>query len=161
MTGNFIKRSTQRRTFATASLGAIFLLTSAACSPQGGDVAAPPSEETTTVEAATDSDQPDGDQSMMSIALTAEGREFFLDGQGDGNPDIVVQQGDAVEVTLCVTGGTHDWVVDEFDAATNVISVGDECSTVEFVADQVGEFEYYCSVGNHRAEGMVGRFVVE
>ncbi len=161
MAGNFIKRSTQLRTLATASLGAVFLLTLAACGPQNDDVATPASEDTTTVEAATDSDQSDADQAVVAIALTAEGREFFLDGQGDSNPDIVVQQGDTVEVTFCVTGGTHDWVVDEFDAATDVISAGDECSTVEFVADQVGEFEYYCSIGNHRAEGMVGTLIVE
>jgi plastocyanin len=161
MAGNFIKRSPQLQTLATASLGAMFLLTAAACSPQGGDVATPPSEETTAVEATPDSEQADADQSVVSIALTAEGREFFLAGQSDSNPDIVVQQGDTVEVTLCVTGGTHDWVVDELDAATDVISAGDECSTVEFVADQAGEFEYYCSVGNHRAEGMVGTLMVE
>jgi plastocyanin len=29
------------------------------------------------------------------------------------------------------------------------------------VAEQVGEFEYYYSVGNHRPKGMVGRLVVE
>lgn len=98
---------------------------------------------------------------MAVFNLTAEGREFFLEGEGEGNPDLVVQQGETVEVTLCVTGGTHDWVVDEFNIATDTLSAGDECSTVEFVADQVGEFEYYCSVGSHRAEGMVGRLVVE
>lgn len=144
------------QTFTTALLGGMLLLSSAACSPQDSDVATPPGDDTAVVEPETN-----GDQAVVSIALTAEGREFFLNGQGEGNPDIVVQQGDRVEVTLCVTGGTHDWVVDEFGAATDQLSVGDECSTVEVVADQAGEFEYYCSVGSHRAEGMAGLFVVE
>lgn len=161
---HFIQRSTQLRTLATVSLGAMVFFT-AACAPQNGDVATPPAEETTAAEPATEPASEGAptadDQAVVSIALTAEGRDFFLDGQGDSNPDIVVQQGDTVEVTLCVTGGTHDWVVDEFDAATEVISAGGDCSTVEFVADQAGAFEYYCSVGNHRAEGMVGRFIVE
>lgn len=161
---HFIQRSTQLRTLATVSLGAMVFFT-AACAPQNGDLATPPAEETTAAEPAAEpasEGAPTADeQAVVSIALTAEGRDFFLDGQGDSNPDIVVQQGDTVEVTLCVTGGTHDWVVDEFDAATEVISAGGDCSTVEFVADQAGEFEYYCSVGNHRAEGMVGRFIVE
>lgn len=33
-------------------------------------------------------------------------------------------------------------------------------TSVEFVADQVGNFEYYCSVGQHRANGMVGTLTV-
>jgi plastocyanin len=160
MVGNFIQRSTQLRTLATVSLGAMVFFT-AACAPQNGDVATPPAEETTAAEPATEGEPTTDDQAVVSIAMTAEGRDFFLDGQSDSNPDIVVQQGNTVELTLCVTGGTHDWVVDEFDAATEVISAGGDCSTVEFVADQAGEFEYYCSVGNHRAEGMVGRFIVE
>lgn len=149
-------RFTQRRTLATASLGAMLLLTTAACNPQANDMAVPPDEETVVVDPGADDED-----SVVAIALTAEGREFFLDGEGEGNPDIVVQQGDTVEVTLCVTGGNHDWVVEEFGAATEVISADDECSTVEFVADQAGEFEYFCSVGNHRAEGMVGLLTVE
>ncbi|QQE63496.1 blue (type 1) copper domain protein [Leptolyngbya sp. BL0902] len=160
MVSHFIQRSTQLRTLATVSLGAMLFFT-AACSPQNSDVAAPPAEETTAAEPATESESAVDDEAVVAIAMTAEGRAFFLDGAGDSNPDIVVQQGDTVALTLCVTGGTHDWVVDEFDAATEVISAGGDCSTVEFVADQAGEFDYYCSVGNHRAEGMAGRFIVE
>jgi plastocyanin len=53
----------------------------------------------------------------------------------------------------------HDWVVDEFDAATEKVETWGTTS-VTFVADQVGEFEYYCSVGAHRANGMVGMLIV-
>jgi hypothetical protein len=32
---------------------------------------------------------------------------------------------------------------------------------VEFTADKAGTFEYYCSVGNHRAMGMKGTLTVK
>ncbi len=32
---------------------------------------------------------------------------------------------------------------------------------VEFTADKKGTFEYYCSVGEHRVNGMKGKFIVE
>ncbi len=88
------------------------------------------------------------------------GFEYYID--GERNPDMVVNVGDAVRVVLEIEGGMpHDWVVDEFDgAATRIISSGD-VDVIEFVAGQPGEYEYYCSVGAHRANGMVGRFIVE
>src|SRR3990167_2264983 len=55
--------------------------------------------------------------------------------------------------------GTHDLKIDEFNAATRTLNAG-ETQTISFVADKVGTFEYYCSVGNHRAMGMVGSFIV-
>lgn len=71
-----------------------------------------------------------------------------------------VQQGDTVRVTFINSGGVHDWKLDEFNAATKVIQAGQQ-ETIEFVADRAGEFEYYCSVGNHRQMGMVGTLIVE
>jgi len=32
---------------------------------------------------------------------------------------------------------------------------------VTFVADKAGEYEFYCSVGQHRANGMVGKLIVK
>lgn len=34
-------------------------------------------------------------------------------------------------------------------------------TSVTFVADETGTFEYYCSVGNHRGQGMIGKLIVE
>jgi len=72
---------------------------------------------------------------------------------------ITVKQGDRVKVNLTSVGGVHDWVVDEFNARTSRISDGQSAS-VEFVADKVGTFEFYCSIGNHRQMGMVGKLIV-
>ena len=73
--------------------------------------------------------------------------------------EIIVNKGDKVKIVLNNVGGTHDWVVDEFSARTPQINVG-ETATVEFTADKIGTFEYYCSVGNHRQQGMVGKLTV-
>ena len=65
-----------------------------------------------------------------------------------------------MRVVFTSESGFHDWVVDEFDAATSRVQSGGQ-ATVEFVAETSGTFEYYCSVGSHRAQGMKGNLVVE
>lgn len=89
-------------------------------------------------------------------------REFTV----EGSPfrfvpnEIRVKKGETVRVTFRNMKGTHDFVIDEFGVRTNQIGEGEE-EEVEFVADKVGTFEYYCSVENHRAQGMVGKLIVE
>ncbi|MBI4090688.1 MAG: cupredoxin domain-containing protein [Candidatus Komeilibacteria bacterium] len=74
--------------------------------------------------------------------------------------EIRVKKGDVVQINLNVVEGFHDWVVDEFNAAAK--SSGSGATTgVQFTADKTGTFEYYCSVGNHRAMGMKGKLIVE
>lgn len=70
-----------------------------------------------------------------------------------------VKKGDTVKITFINSGGTHDLVIDEFNVKTAVLASG-KSETVEFVANKVGTFDYYCSVGNHRAMGMVGTLTV-
>ena len=74
--------------------------------------------------------------------------------------EIRVDKGDRVKIVLNNTKGFHDWVIDEFDARTKQIQ-GPAKETVEFTADKTGTFEYYCSVGQHRQNGMVGKLIVE
>jgi nitrite reductase (NO-forming) len=71
-----------------------------------------------------------------------------------------VKLGETVRINLTNEQGFHDWVIDEFNARTKQINAG-QTDTVEFVADKVGTFEYYCSVGNHRQMGMIGKLIVE
>ncbi len=73
--------------------------------------------------------------------------------------EITVNKGDTVKIIFTSEDGFHDWVVDEFNAATEQIQ-SPAVSEVTFVADKVGTFEYYCSVGNHREMGMVGSLIV-
>jgi len=73
--------------------------------------------------------------------------------------EISVKKGDRVRINLRVTDGFHDWVVDEFNAKTKQIAIG-QTDSVEFTASRAGTFEYYCSVGTHRQMGMVGKLIV-
>lgn len=94
--------------------------------------------------------------------MAGQTKEFTV----EGSPfkftpkEIRVKKGDTVVVTFKNAQGTHDFAIDEFDVKTNQIGEGEE-EEVEFVASKVGTFEYYCSVGNHRAQGMVGKLIVE
>ncbi len=73
---------------------------------------------------------------------------------------MTVKKGDTVRVTFINSEGMHDWKLDGYNVATKVLKVG-ERETIEFVASKSGSFEYYCSVGSHRAMGMVGTLTVE
>ena len=74
--------------------------------------------------------------------------------------EIRVKKGEQVKIVLKSVDMMHDFVIDELDVRSEIIKSGDT-REVEFTADTVGEFEFYCSVGQHRANGMVGTLIVE
>ena len=90
--------------------------------------------------------------------LTGQNFKFVMDGVD--NPELRVSKGDKVRIEFTPSEGFHDWKVDEFSAATKKVKAGDS-TVVEFAADQAGTFEYYCSVGSHRQQGMKGKLIVE
>lgn len=90
---------------------------------------------------------------VKEFAVTGSPFKFSLS-------EIRVKKGDTVKIVFTNTEGFHDWVIDEFNAKTTQIAAG-KTETVTFVADQAGTFEYYCSVGQHRANGMKGNLIVE
>lgn len=71
-----------------------------------------------------------------------------------------VKKGQKVTLTFKNTGGMHDFKIDELGVATKKIRGGEEDAVV-FTPDKTGVFEFYCSVGEHRAMGMKGTIVVE
>ena len=87
--------------------------------------------------------------------FTVTGGNFFFKPTA-----ITVSKGDTVKITLVNSGGMHDLKIDEFNVATQKIRGGAQ-ETITFVADKAGSFEYYCSVGDHRAMGMKGTFIVQ
>jgi len=93
---------------------------------------------------------------------TASVKEFTVDGTNFAfNPsEIRVKKGDTVKIVFKDDDGQHNLVIDGYNVSTNLIGPGSQ-DTIEFVADTVGEFEYYCSVGSHRALGMSGKLIVE
>src|SRR3989344_8596563 len=95
-------------------------------------------------------------------ATVSNVREFIVLGNSfKFNPaEIRVRKGDTVRIVFKNEGGMHNWVLDEFNARTKTLQSG-QTDTIEFVANKTGTFEYYCSVGNHRQMGMVGKLIVE
>ena len=73
---------------------------------------------------------------------------------------MTVNKGEKVKITFKNAEGFHDFVIDEFQAKTAKINANQE-AVVEFTADKAGTFEYYCSVGSHRAQGMKGTLTVK
>lgn len=76
-------------------------------------------------------------------------------------PDkITVKKGEKIRIVFKSRDGFHDFRVDELNIFTALVGAGEE-DFVEFTPDKTGTFEFYCSVGNHRAMGMKGTLVVE
>jgi nitrosocyanin len=73
---------------------------------------------------------------------------------------MTVKKGDKVRITFKNSNGSHDLKIDEFNVNTGILASGVQ-KTVEFTADKTGSFQYYCSVGSHRAMGMWGTLTVQ
>ncbi len=91
----------------------------------------------------------------VSVSFDIKGLNYSYDVK-----EIKVKLNDTVKINFINTEGMHDLKIDEFNVATKIIKTG-ESETVEFVANKTGTFEYYCSVGQHRANGMWGKLIVE
>ncbi len=103
-----------------------------------------------------------GDETPADIEIPADAVTIDIGGHNFefDKTEIRVKEGDTVVINFTSTDGFHDWVVDEFNAKTARVSTGNTAS-VAFVADKAGTYEYYCSVGTHRQQGMVGTLIVE
>lgn len=100
---------------------------------------------------------------VATSAMSESGsvKEFTLEGGAYYfKPAVLtVKKGDRVKITLTSADMPHNLVIDEFNAASEMVTKGNS-TTVEFTADKAGSFKYYCSVGNHRAKGMEGTLTV-
>lgn len=102
-----------------------------------------------------------GELKDEEMFFKAYGKDFKFLINDQENPDIIVKEGDTVTVQIKSNDDMpHDFVVDEFGAKSNTVS-GGALTSVTFVADKKGTFKYFCSVGNHRAQGMEGNLIVE
>lgn len=140
------------------AVGAWFLLPQEATAPSA-ETGSGSNTETTTGSQATTGTGASVDTSLAvgsdTVVIEVGAGGFYF------NPkEIRVKEGQTVQINVTNEGGTHDWVIDEFDARTPILQSGQKAS-VTFVADRKGTFEYYCSVGSHRANGMVGKLIVE
>ncbi|MBN9071314.1 MAG: nitrite reductase, copper-containing [Rhizobiales bacterium] len=91
----------------------------------------------------------------------AGGRMVYIgvggDIDGKVNPDIMVHEGETVQINLINgEGAEHDVVIDQYAARSSVVVGKNASSTFSFVATKVGEFAYFCSIAGHRQAGMEG-----
>jgi nitrite reductase (NO-forming) len=96
-----------------------------------------------------------------------DGRMAFVGvgGDIDGliNPDLVVQAGSVVHVTVTNGDGMpHDFFVAGLGAQAPMVSGSGATTEVRFAveSDQVGTYSYYCTVAGHRQAGMAGELIV-
>lgn len=122
-------------------------------------VEATPTPEGATVEVTQESSPSGG---AMSSETSGATKTFNVTASSfKFNPaTITVKKGDSVKIVVTNSGGKHDLVLEEFNVRTKILESG-QTGTVTFVADKAGSFEYYCSVGNHRQMGMVGKLIVQ
>ena len=97
--------------------------------------------------------------SFKTFSISGENYKFLIDGRI--SPEIRVKEGDRVKINFKSTSGFHDFVIDEFNVKTNQVKPENGMTSAEFIADTKGTFEYYCSIGQHRANGMKGKLIVE
>ena len=96
----------------------------------------------------------DGGTTPAAVEFTISATSFSF-----SPATLTVKKGDYVSITFVNDGGYHDFVLDEFNIRTPQLQSG-QTALLGFPADKVGSFEYYCSVGNHRAMGMTGTLTV-
>lgn len=91
-----------------------------------------------------------------------EVKEFAVEaGSFYYKPDVItVKKGDKVKIILNSVSMMHDFNIDELGVKIPVTPSGNSAE-IEFIASEVGTFEYYCSVGTHRQMGQIGKLVVE
>jgi plastocyanin len=95
------------------------------------------------------------DAMMGENVFEVEGGSFYFE------PNVIrVAAGEPVTIQLNAVDLMHDFVIDELNVRAP-ITQGGSSSTVTFTPTTPGEYEFYCSVGNHRAQGMVGTLIVE
>lgn len=76
--------------------------------------------------------------------------------------EMTASPGDSLMIVLTNNDGFHDFVIDEFGVQSSVLETGEtEILQIDIPEDaQPGDYEYYCSVGNHREMGMVGTLTI-
>lgn len=118
--------------------------------------------DTNTSPANTGTNTPGGTEiSVDGSVSTGAIKEFTVTNSGMTfvQKALSVKKGDRVKITFNNVGGTHDFRIEGYNVGTKVVQAG-QSETFEFVADRADSFEYFCSVGNHRANGMKGTLTV-
>lgn len=99
-------------------------------------------------------------QEISTVTVTDESPITVEGGKHYFKPnEIRVKKGQTVKITFNNVEGEHDFVLDEFNVQSSELEE-DESEEITFVADKTGEFEFYCSLYDHREKGMYGKLIV-
>jgi cytochrome c oxidase subunit 2 len=98
------------------------------------------------------------------VMVEAEGVKAFTLDAADYKytpNEIRVKKGDKVKITVTTSEDKmkHNFTVDEYGIESDNAEKGKPI-TFEFTADKVGEFEFYCSIYDHREKGQKGTLIV-
>lgn len=147
-------------------VGGVFLINNSMNSSSQTSTGSVSESDNTSQVQASPSDEEKALDASSSAGDTVQGadkvKEFTVMGSSFkfAPATFTVNKGDRVKITFKNNGGTHNFVIDEFNVKSDTLQ-SNEDTTVEFTADQAGSFEYYCSVANHRQMGMKGTLVVK
>ncbi len=138
----------------TIITSAAILLLAAGCSSQNSSTTqnSPPTPQNTTT--STSNSTPSTGQTKT---FTIQGGDYFF------SPNtITVNKGDTVVINFqnVATDYPHNLVIDSYHVKTEAVGTGNS-QTVQFVADNAGTFQMYCSIDGHRERGMVGTLNVK
>lgn len=96
-----------------------------------------------------------------------DGRMVFVGvgGEIDGvvNPDLVVQPGETVHLTVTNGDGIpHDLLIPDLNIQVPLVSGNGAITGVNFALreNQVGTYSYFCTVSGHRPAGMEGKLII-
>lgn len=96
---------------------------------------------------------------IQEFDIKWENYKFILNGKD--NPEIKVNKWDTIKIEFSSNEGFHDFIIDEFEWSQTSRVRTWETTTIEFVANKTGSFNYYCSVWSHRQLWMEWTFIVE
>lgn len=119
-------------------------------------------EAPTVVDGSINETNVENNEPVVSGNTDTSVKEFTISGQNFSfTPSLIkVKRGDKVKITFYNTAGFHDFNLEGYGLATRKTEAPSQ-EILEFTADKVGKFEYYCSVGTHRTMGMTGILMVE
>lgn len=124
-------------------------------------------EENGTDEEETTDEEANGEETEETEADNDVDRTVNIEG-GPGTSynvsEVDVEEGETVEFVYHHAGGTHDLNLEkdgEDVESTSVLSDSGATESFTYTFEEDDSYEYYCSVGGHRAQGMEGTVKVE
>lgn len=94
--------------------------------------------------------------SSPAVEVIVSGTEFAFD-----PPIITVKKGQTIKVTFKNNGTfPHNFAISDLNVTTKIISPGEQDS-IQFTANQEGQFNFLCTIGGHADKGMKGTLIVQ